>query len=118
MEGHRCIFASFLYEAVSGWAKVVNSARKNPQTGKASRVLDIKPGALTVVIGTVYMEMRLKPNILEDIAREVRNCIAFTRDSKPVADDKSFSNTSLSLLHVQSSYLMTMKSCWKTSLAE
>ncbi|CAD6580503.1 MAG: hypothetical protein CYPHOPRED_001242 [Cyphobasidiales sp. Tagirdzhanova-0007] len=49
------------------WKDVV---RKNPQSGKSARVLDIKPGSLCIVIGTIYMEMRLKPNILEDIARE------------------------------------------------
>ncbi|TBU32286.1 DNA polymerase alpha/epsilon subunit B-domain-containing protein [Dichomitus squalens] len=34
------------------------------------RVLDVEKGKLCFVIGTVYMEMPLKPNVLEDIARD------------------------------------------------
>lgn len=36
------------------------------------RVLDVVKGQLCFVIGTVYMEMSLKPNVLDDIARDVR----------------------------------------------
>lgn len=35
------------------------------------RVLDVTKGQLAYVIGTVYMEMPLKPSILEDIAKDV-----------------------------------------------
>lgn len=35
------------------------------------RVLDIEKGRLCFIIGTVYMDMPLKPNVLEDIARDV-----------------------------------------------
>ena len=35
------------------------------------RVLEIEKGKLCFVIGTVYMDMPLKPNVLEDIARDV-----------------------------------------------
>ncbi|KAM5539096.1 hypothetical protein V8D89_007319 [Ganoderma adspersum] len=34
------------------------------------RVLDIEKGRLCFIIGTVYMDMPLKPNVLEDIARD------------------------------------------------
>jgi len=34
-------------------------------------VLDVKPGQLCWVAGTVYMEMSLKPNILDDISKDV-----------------------------------------------
>ncbi|KAI0807245.1 DNA polymerase alpha/epsilon subunit B-domain-containing protein [Fomes fomentarius] len=34
------------------------------------RVLDVEKGQLCFIIGTVYMEMPLKPNVLEDIARD------------------------------------------------
>lgn len=37
------------------------------------RVLDIRQGELCWVSGTVYMEMALKPNILEDVSKDVRN---------------------------------------------
>ena len=35
------------------------------------RVLDVEKGQLCFIVGTVYMEMPLKPNVLEDIARDV-----------------------------------------------
>ncbi|KAF2740552.1 DNA polymeras-like protein subunit delta-2 [Polyplosphaeria fusca] len=34
------------------------------------RVLDVRQGELCWVVGTVYMEMGLKPNVLDDIAKE------------------------------------------------
>jgi DNA polymerase delta subunit 2 len=36
------------------------------------RVLDVRQGELCWVVGTVYMEMALKPNVLDDITKEVR----------------------------------------------
>lgn len=38
---------------------------------KAERVLDIRQGELCWVSGTVYMDMPLKPNILEDVSKDV-----------------------------------------------
>ena len=35
------------------------------------RVLDIKKGKLSYVVGTVYLDMPLKPSILEDIVKDV-----------------------------------------------
>jgi DNA polymerase delta subunit 2 len=35
------------------------------------RVLDVRQGELGWVVGTVYMDLPLKPNILEDLARDV-----------------------------------------------
>ncbi|KAJ4301131.1 DNA polymerase delta small subunit Cdc1 [Kalmusia sp. IMI 367209] len=34
------------------------------------RVLDVRQGELCWVVGTVYMEMNLKPNVLDDISKE------------------------------------------------
>ncbi|KAI0665028.1 DNA polymerase alpha/epsilon subunit B-domain-containing protein [Cubamyces menziesii] len=34
------------------------------------RVLDVEKGKLCFIIGTVYMDMPLKPNVLEDVARD------------------------------------------------
>ena len=34
-------------------------------------MLDVRQGELCWVVGTVFMDMPLKPNILEDIAKEV-----------------------------------------------
>jgi len=36
------------------------------------RVLDVEKGKLCYVVGTVYMDMPLKPNVMIDIARDVR----------------------------------------------
>lgn len=36
------------------------------------RVLDVRQGELCWVVGTVFMDMPLKPNILDDIAKDVR----------------------------------------------
>jgi DNA polymerase delta subunit 2 len=38
---------------------------------RVERVLDVRQGELCWVAGTVYMEMPLKPNILEDISKDV-----------------------------------------------
>ncbi|POW13252.1 hypothetical protein PSHT_07818 [Puccinia striiformis] len=46
-------------------------AQKWNQHPKPCRVLDINPSQISVVIGTLYCEMELKPNVLEDLAREV-----------------------------------------------
>lgn len=40
-------------------------------------MLDVRQGELSWVVGTVYMEMKLKPNILEDIANDVRESLEF-----------------------------------------
>jgi DNA polymerase delta subunit 2 len=39
---------------------------------RVERVLDVRQGELCYVTGTVYMEMPLKPNILEDVSKDVR----------------------------------------------
>lgn len=40
---------------------------------RVERVLDVRQGELCWVTGTVYMEMPLKPNILEDVSKDVRS---------------------------------------------
>ncbi|KAI6838134.1 hypothetical protein KC332_g8305 [Hortaea werneckii] len=40
------------------------------QCRRVERVLDVRQGELCWVIGTIYMEMPLKPNVLEDIGKE------------------------------------------------
>lgn len=35
------------------------------------RVLDVRQGQLCWVAGTVYMDMPLKPSVLEDVAKDV-----------------------------------------------
>ena len=38
---------------------------------RVERVLDVRQGKLCWVAGTIYMEMPLKPNILDDISKDV-----------------------------------------------
>lgn len=38
---------------------------------RVDRVLDVRQGELCWVAGTVYMDMSLKPNILEDVSKDV-----------------------------------------------
>lgn len=39
------------------------------------RVLEVETGQLCYIVGTVYMDMPMKPNIIEDIARDVGFCL-------------------------------------------
>jgi hypothetical protein len=41
------------------------------EVSQVERVLDVRQGQLCWVAGTVYMDMPLKPNILEDISKDV-----------------------------------------------
>jgi DNA polymerase delta subunit 2 len=38
---------------------------------RVERVLDVRQGTLCWVVGTIYMDMPLKPNILDDISKDV-----------------------------------------------
>jgi len=38
---------------------------------RVERVLDVRQGQLCWVAGTVYLDMPLKPDILDDISRDV-----------------------------------------------
>ena len=48
---------------------------------QVDRVLDVRQGELCWVVGTVYMEMPLKPKVLDDISKEVR--LHFLKDVLP-----------------------------------
>lgn len=58
-------------------AKIAATAWEGFQIGpekvqQVDRVLDVRQGKLCWVAGTIYMEMPLKPNILDDISKDVR----------------------------------------------
>jgi len=53
--------------AVEAWADFSIAGEK---AQRVERVLDVRQGDLSWVVGTVYMEMPLKPNILDDISKE------------------------------------------------
>ncbi|KAI5865525.1 DNA polymerase alpha/epsilon subunit B-domain-containing protein [Durotheca rogersii] len=55
---------------------------------KVERVLDIRQGELCWVTGTVFMDMPLKPNILEDVSKD-------RWLSAPISDKKYFSEDGL-----------------------
>jgi DNA polymerase delta subunit 2 len=54
--------------ASAAWEGTVIGGEK---VNKVERVLDVRQGELCWVAGTVYMDMPLKPNILEDVSKDV-----------------------------------------------
>ncbi len=50
-------------------AKASFLVAENPQALKD--ILKVESGQLCYVVGTIYMEMPLKPNVLEDMGRDV-----------------------------------------------
>ncbi|KAI1501103.1 DNA polymerase alpha/epsilon subunit B-domain-containing protein [Biscogniauxia marginata] len=71
--------------AAAAWADTVIGGEP---CKKAERVLDIRQGELCWVSGTVYMDMPLKPNILEDVSKD-RWISAPVSDNKYYSDDGS-----------------------------
>jgi len=55
---------SVSYFSVQGL--IINAAKH------VKRVLDVEKGEQAFIVGTTYMEMRLKPNVLDDIGKDVR----------------------------------------------
>lgn len=49
---------------------------------RVERVLDVRQGKLCWVVGTIYMEMPLKPNILDDISKDVSWRMAGRKDGQ------------------------------------
>ena len=69
MEGClRCVLRLLLW--LRGADADVSCMEGNPVF--VPRVLEVVKGKLCYIVGTVYMDMPLKPNVLEDIARDVR----------------------------------------------
>ena len=54
---------------------------------------------LCYIVGTVYMDMPLKPNILEDITKEVKSKGLLMAGSASIVLITSFKRTGLSLNH-------------------
>lgn len=50
------------------------------EVSQVERVLDVRQGQLCWVAGTVYMDMPLKPNILEDISKDVSQSLGRGQD--------------------------------------
>ncbi|KAM0260692.1 hypothetical protein ACHAQJ_002608 [Trichoderma viride] len=71
--------------AAKAWEKTVIGGER---ATKVERVLDVRQGELCWVAGTVYMDMRLKPNILEDVSKD-RWLSAPISSQKYYSDDDS-----------------------------
>jgi len=54
--------------ASAAWSDTVIGGE---EATKVERVLDVRQGELCWVVGTVYMSMPLKPDILDDISKDV-----------------------------------------------
>lgn len=54
--------------AAAAWK---NTALGGEKAKKVDRVLDVRQGHLCWVAGTVYMDMPLKPSVLEDVSNDV-----------------------------------------------
>ncbi|OLL24899.1 DNA polymerase subunit delta-2 [Neolecta irregularis DAH-3] len=76
---YRQQYANIYFLRLANLKPIIEERAKNEWGGievdghKASfveRVLDVKQGELCWIIGTVYMDMPLKPNILEDISKD------------------------------------------------
>ena len=50
---------------------IYNQQIAGEKARKVDRVLDVRQGALCWVTGTIYMDLPLKPNILDDVAEDV-----------------------------------------------
>lgn len=55
---------------------------------RVDRVLDVRQGELCWVAGTVYMHLPMKPNILEDLSKEV-SLLAFLLLLLPLTIDRT-----------------------------
>jgi hypothetical protein len=78
------------------------------------RVLDVQKGQLCYVVGTVYMDMPLKPNILDDIARDVRPSHLYIQSPGFIRIHR-YSMRYQRRRHEKSTALKTTASCSKTS---
>lgn len=74
------------------------------------RVLEVEPSQLCYIAGTVYMEMPLKPNVMEDVARDV---IILHFLLNPNFAETLYSIQSLHLLRLLTTTLQMTKSCSK-----
>jgi hypothetical protein len=68
----------FLHATPSHWLTKEKLGGEKAQF--VERVLDVRQGELCWVVGTVYMDLTMKPNVLADISKEVRSVGAFKDD--------------------------------------
>ncbi|KAF9146402.1 hypothetical protein BGX30_000748 [Mortierella sp. GBA39] len=68
-----------LAQAKRKWASL------DPKAKHVEKILDVQQGEISYLIGTIYMEMKLKPNILDDITKD--HWIAAQPDRPKYTDD-------------------------------
>jgi DNA polymerase delta subunit 2 len=56
--------------AEAAWADAVVGGER---AHRVDRVLDVRQGEFCWITGTVYMEMKLKPDVLDDVTKDVSN---------------------------------------------
>ncbi|KAF5025054.1 hypothetical protein F66182_2871 [Fusarium sp. NRRL 66182] len=78
--------------AAAAWA---GTTIGDEEAQRVERVLDVRQGELCWVTGTVYMEMPLKPNILEDVSKDrwisapISTPKYFSEDDQVMLEDES-----------------------------
>lgn len=50
---------------------LIHLASLDPAPKQVEKILDVQQGEISYLVGTIYMEMKLKPNILDDITKDV-----------------------------------------------
>lgn len=80
---------------------------------KVDRVLDVRQGELCWVAGTIYMEMPLKPNILDDISKDV-SCKEFSIEGGADLDSTGYLLRSQDINICR--LLERILRCWRTNL--
>ncbi|KAF9119640.1 hypothetical protein BGW39_000157 [Mortierella sp. 14UC] len=68
-----------LAQARHKWASL------DPKAKHVEKILDVQQGEISYLVGTIYMEMKLKPNILDDITKD--HWIAAQPDRPKYTDD-------------------------------
>lgn len=83
---------------------------------KVERVLDVRQGELCWVTGTIYMDMALKPNILDDISKDVSlitagKCSRLTCDSIGLRRCRRGKNTNRRMVVTRQCWRMNLDGC-------
>ncbi len=87
---------------------------------KVDRVLDVRQGQLCWVAGTVYMDMPLKPNVLEDVSKDVSGLAAKREIAKSQERPTDLRSAGFRPRRLSTTTLPRMagsRSCWRTTLA-
>lgn len=59
------------FEILTGTTQIY-VASLDPKAKHVEKILDVQQGEISCLVGTIYMDMKLKPNILDDITKDVR----------------------------------------------